>query len=103
MRKLGSNQKLPTAPSRPRGLFYCPTGDQNMPDQLANDGLTEEEQRKARRAEINRQNAQKSTGLIFSLAVQKSTVLRCFFVFRVTRFRVSKSHFFYVLYMPGYI
>ncbi len=33
-----------------------------MPDQLTNDGLTEEEQRKARRAEINRQNAQKSTG-----------------------------------------
>ena len=33
-----------------------------MPDQLTNDGLTEAEQRKARRAEINRQNAQKSTG-----------------------------------------
>jgi len=33
-----------------------------MPDQPTNDGLTEEELRKARRAEINRQNAQKSTG-----------------------------------------
>ena len=33
-----------------------------MSDQLANDGFTEEEQRKARRAEINRQNAQNSTG-----------------------------------------
>jgi len=33
-----------------------------MQDQPTNDGLTEEEQRKARRAEINRQNAQKSTG-----------------------------------------
>ena len=32
-----------------------------MQDQLTNDGLTED-QRKARRAEINRQNAQKSTG-----------------------------------------
>lgn len=33
-----------------------------MPDQLANDSLNEEELRKARRAEINRQNAQHSTG-----------------------------------------